>query len=197
MDEPASLDRILDSARRAQQAIGSIELARIEAHDPDELRKLDVTLAVLDELVASMNAESEDATVTSSADTRAPDGKASEAGERDAAIVDGALRRRAGISQRLGHIFMPGRADPFVAVADLPHREGLPTFEKCVAPDDSPINGAHGIFVTNSSVFTAVLPRPFASNGWQVLHVVRCDNPRTIIQAVMNLLTKPGSDTIR
>ena len=108
-----------------------------------------------------------------------------------------ASRQQPGYNQRIGRVFVTDHPEALVPIDKIPHRDGLPVFEKCLAPDDSPIHGAHGIFVTSTTVFTAVLPQPFSSNGWQVLNIVHCDDQKMIIETVMQLLRRPGAGTPR
>ena len=170
MDEKTSLDDVMARARHVQNAIRGLSLERIEAHDPQALRKLDQALVVLDRLVEP--AEPAEPAPTSTTISPQPD--------------DNPPQR--GLGHRLGRVFMPGGVEPMVRLTDMPHRDGLPAFEKCVAPNGSPIDGAHGIFVTSTTVFSAVLPQPYASSGWQVLKMVRCENQKAVIETVMAML---------
>ena len=94
-------------------------------------------------------------------------------------------------TRRLRRVFVTGAGQGMVPLLDVPHRHGLPGFDNCLAPDDSPVDGAFGIFVSQSAVFAAALRRPFADNEWQVIETIHCRQQRDIVDAVADLMRRP------
>jgi hypothetical protein len=66
--------------------------------------------------------------------------------------------RNAGFTDRLGHIYNSESPLRIVPIDDLPHRSGLPRFLYVVSPDFAPVAGFHGIFITPTEVYAAILP---------------------------------------
>ena len=95
-------------------------------------------------------------------------------------------------TRRLRRVFVTGAGQGMVPLQEMPHRHGLPSFDNCLAPDDSPVNGAFGIFVSQSAVFAAVLRRPFVDNEWQVIESIHCRQQRDIVDAVADLMRRPS-----
>jgi len=64
---------------------------------------------------------------------------------------------------------MQGQENPLTVIDLIPHRDGLPAFEVCLAPDHSPAEGAHGIFISERGVFSALIPEPVTRHKWRIL----------------------------
>lgn len=94
-------------------------------------------------------------------------------------------------TRRLRRVFVTGRGQGMVPIANLPHRDGLPAFDNCLAPDDSPVDGAYGVFVAPQSVFTAILRHPMESRRWQVIETIHCTKQKEVVDAVAHLLRRP------
>jgi len=75
----------------------------------------------------------------------------------------------AGLADRLGRVFMHGDTNEMIVIDLIPHRDGLPEFEVCLAPDHSPAEGAHGIFISERGVFAALIPEPVTRHKWRIL----------------------------
>ncbi len=95
-------------------------------------------------------------------------------------------------TRRLRRVFVTGAGQGMVPLQEMPHRNGLPSFDNCLSPDDSPIDGAFGFFVSQSTVFAAVLRRPFMDNQWQVIETIHCQQQRDIVDAVADLMRRPN-----
>ncbi len=98
----------------------------------------------------------------------------------------------AGLAQHLGHVYIPKRKPPLQPLKTVPDITGLPMFQACIAPSWSPIDGAHGIFITGSSIITAVYPLPFENNRWHVRESHSYDSREEMIQIVQDLMTRKG-----
>jgi hypothetical protein len=94
-------------------------------------------------------------------------------------------------TRRIGRVFATGAGMGMVPIGKLPHRDGLPAFDNCLAPDDTPVDGAYGVFVSSTAVFAAVLRRPFDSHRWKVIETIDCKQQREIVDAVAHLLRRP------
>ena len=94
-------------------------------------------------------------------------------------------------TRRIGRVFSTGAGMGMVPIGKLPHRDGLPAFDNCLAPDDTPVDGAYGVFVSSTAVFAAVLRRPFESHRWKVIETIDCKQQREIVDAVAHLLRRP------
>ncbi len=95
-------------------------------------------------------------------------------------------------TRRLRRVFVTGAGQGMVPLLEMPHRNGLPSFDNCLSPDDSPVDGAFGIFVSHAAVFAAVLRRPFMDNAWQVIETIHCRQQRDIVDAVADLMRRPN-----
>lgn len=99
-------------------------------------------------------------------------------------------------TRRIGRVFSTGAGMGMVPIGKLPHRDGLPPFDNCLAPDDTPVDGAYGVFVSTGAVFAAVLKRPFDGHRWQVIERIECKQQREIVDAVAHLLRRPTMNII-
>ncbi len=99
-------------------------------------------------------------------------------------------------TRRIGRVFSTGSGMGMVPIGKMPHREGLPAFDNCLAPDDTPVDGAYGVFVSTTYVFAAVLRRPFESHRWKVIETINCRQQREIVDAVAHLLRRPTMNII-
>lgn len=99
-------------------------------------------------------------------------------------------------TRRIGRVFCTGAGMGMVPIGKLPHRDGLPAFDNCLAPDDTPVDGAYGVFVSATAVFAAVLKRPFDGHRWQVIERIECKQQREIVDAVAHLLRRPTMNII-
>jgi len=64
---------------------------------------------------------------------------------------------------------MQGQDNPLTIIGLIPHRDGLPAFVVCLAPDHSPAEGEHGIFISERGVFSAPIPEPVTRHKWRIL----------------------------
>jgi hypothetical protein len=102
------------------------------------------------------------------------------------------LRRRqmvealtqAGLGDRLGKIYsthVERRIQPF---REVPHKMGLPMFDMVIAPDFSPEDGLHAIFVAPQEILSCLLPGADSTRPWQVRQRVRYSSAEELVDLV-------------
>lgn len=94
---------------------------------------------------------------------------------------------QAGLGNRLGKIYSPLDDRRLLAFREVPHQAGLPKFDMVVAPDYSPINGLHGIFIGAQEVMSCVLASPPEAHQWQVRERHRFANNLQVVDLVSML----------
>ena len=156
-----SVEEWIARARRARELVNRVDFQDVAGHDPQAIEKLVKVTDALNELSEGRNVE------------YVPGVDEDEAPEVD----EQQLRRsqlmtalaEAGLAERLGRVYMSGSDTPMTVIDLIPHRDGLPAFEVCLAPDHSPAEGAHGIFVSERGVFSALIPEPVTKHKWRIL----------------------------
>lgn len=185
MDEDSpkgSIQDWIDRARRAHDLVERVDFRGIAEHDPQAIEKLKKVGNALNEL-----SEGRDVQYLAGVD------------EDDAPTLnENQIRRsdlmtvlsQAGLSDRLGRVFVDG-PNPGVSALDLiPHREGLPEFDVCLAADHSPAEGAHGIFISQLGVFSALIPEPATRHRWRILRSRPFDDHREMLEIVRRFIAK-------
>jgi hypothetical protein len=97
-----------------------------------------------------------------------------------------------GLAQRLGHVFIAKRKPSLQPLKVVPDVTGLPSFQACIAPSWSPVDGAHGIFITARAIITAVYPLPFETNRWQVRESHTYESREEMIEVIQTLMAHKG-----
>ena len=174
----------IDRAKRAQDLVGRVDLERVVAHDRDAVNKLDKVANALDDLSQGQNVEY----VPGVDDDEAP--TLDERHIRRSELME--LLDKAGFGERLGRVFMSGSEDPIRLLELIPHNEGLPEFDVCVAPDYTPADGAQGIFVSERGVFAALIPEPVTRHKWRILRSRPFDDHQEMLDTVSRFVAKPA-----
>ncbi len=163
MDEqnPDSVQDWIERARRAHALVDRVDLDGVADHDPEALERLSKVTDALEDLSEGKNVEylpgvDED-------EAPAMDEEQMRRSQLMAALDE------AGLGERLGRVYVTDDGDPLKLLDLIPHRDGLPTFDVCVAPDHSPAEGAHGIFISERGVFSALIPEPVTKHKWRIL----------------------------
>jgi hypothetical protein len=180
-----SLAELLEIAKRAQDIIARLDLEAVSKHDPAEVSKLK---RIADAVTALDNGEQvdfvpgvdEDETVMPVIDP---------AKARASALL--ALLERQGYSERLGRVFVAGIAEPLKPLAYVPHLDGLPEFDMCVAPEWSPVDGAHAVLVSERGVFAALVPTPVDENRWRIMRSAPYESESEMLTVLRRYLEKP------
>ena len=180
----ASVQASIDRARRAQQLVGQVDFERIVEHDPAEFEKLSKVNRALD--------------VLSKEDDK-PDSDRITA-EEEVPILDEHQKQRselmnvlvaAGFGDRLGRIYMANFDDPIRPLDLIPHNEGLPSYDVCVAPEHSPPDGAQGIFISEQGIFVAFIPEPATRHKWRILRSRPFEDHAELLTTVRRFAAAP------
>lgn len=185
MEDESSEDSIrewIDRARRAHELVERVDLRGVAAHDPQAVEKLKKVGSALDELSEGRNVRYLDGVDEDEAPTLDEDRL------RRSELMS--LLAQSGLSDRLGRVFMEGAGNGTVALDIVPHRDGLPEFDVCLAPDHSPADGAHGIFVSQLGVFSALIPDPPTRHRWRILRSRPFDDQREMLDIIRRFMTR-------
>lgn len=174
----------IDRAKRAQDLVGRVDLERVVAHDQEAVSKLDKVANALDDLSQGQNVEY----VPGVDDDEAP--TLDERHIRRSELME--LLDKAGFGERLGRVFMSGSDDPIRLLELIPHNEGLPDYDVCVAPDYTPADGAQGIFISERGVFAALIPEPVTRHKWRILRSRPFDDHKEMLDTVGKFVAKPS-----
>ncbi|MEZ5549491.1 MAG: hypothetical protein R3E82_01240 [Pseudomonadales bacterium] len=170
----------IDRARRAHDLVERVDLRGVAAHDPQAVEKLKKVGSALDELSAGRDVQYIDGVDEDEAPTLDE-----EQMRRSELMI---VLSQAGLSDRLGRVYVEGTTNGTVALDIVPHREGLPEFDVCVAPDHSPADGAHGIFVSQLGVFSALIPAPPTRHRWRILRSRPFDDQREMLDIIRHFM---------
>jgi hypothetical protein len=183
MDEQKPEDSVEDWISRAQRAralVGRVDLDGIADHDPQAIEKLIKVTDALGELSEGRNVDY----IPGVDEDEAPEMDADQLRRSQLMVV----LAEAGLSERLGRIYMQGDDTPIKVIDLIPHRDGLPAFDVCLAPDHSPTEGAHGIFVSERGVFAAVVPEPVTRHKWRILRSRPFDDFHEMLATVQKFM---------
>ena len=180
-DQPKepSIKDLMDQARRAHEIVQAVDFEKLAAHDPDEAAKLKGVTEALDRLSNGEmveHVEGVDEVVEVSTEL-----------EQRMRLME--VFTTAGLGDRLSQVRLhDGTASASRPLDLIPHREGLPAFDVCLAPDDAPAEGAHGIFVSGDTVFSAHVPEPVIRHHWHVLGSQPYEDDTTLVAIVQQYL---------
>ena len=181
-----SLADLLRQAKRAQEIIGAVDFSKIAAHDSDEVGKLSGITEALERL-----SEGEVVDRVDGVD------EVHNTDPRQAWVSDLMnLLDEAGHSDRIGRVFAitsgddRGRMKPLDMV---PHREGIPLHDLCLAPNYAPSEGAHALFISATGVFSAHAAQPFNRHKWKILRSQRYDSEIELLAIIGRYLNPPES----
>ena len=182
--EDDSVQDWIDRAKRAHDLVERVDLDRVTAHDPDEVNKLDKVTSALDDLSRGQNVEY----VPGVDEDEAP--TLDESQIRRSQLME--LLDGEGYGDRVGRVFMANTDDPVRPLDLIPHQEGLPEFDVCIAPEHTPAEGAHGIFVSERGVFAALIPEPVTRHKWRILRSRPFDDEQEMLETVRRFVAKPS-----
>src|SRR4051812_21637733 len=149
-----SLSELIEIAKRAQAILGHLDLEAIASHDPDAVAKL---ASVANAMQALDNGE--DVAFIPGIDENVEGPPVLDPRQvRRSELME--LLDTAGYADRLGRVYVEPRDPPLKPLEFVAHQDGLPLFDICLAPDYSPGDGAHGIFISNRGVFSVMVPKP-------------------------------------
>ena len=185
MEEKPSEDSVrdwMDRARRAHDLLDRLNLDGVADHDPEAIEKLSKVTIALEQLSEGRNVEY----VPGVDENEAP--TLDEHQIRRSELL--AVLSKAGLGDRLGRVFLHGAVEPTTALDLIPHRDGLPDFDVCIAPDHTPAEGAQGIFVSQRGVFAALIPEPVTRHKWRILRSRPFDDHGEMLETVKRFMCK-------
>jgi hypothetical protein len=182
-----SLNELIEIAKRAQSILGHLDLEAIASHDPDAVAKLASVANAIQALddgeeVGFIPGIDENVEGPPVLDPRQV---------RRSELME--LLDKAGYSNRLGRIYVEPSDTPEKPLEFVAHQDGLPLFDICLAPDYSPADGAHGIFISNRGVFSVMVPKPIVENRWRVLRSVPYESEAELIDTVRRYIARPAA----
>lgn len=181
-----SLDELLEVAKRAQSIIAHLDLDAIARHDPGEVEKLS---RVADAMSALEQGEQVDYVPGVDDDDAAGPPVLDPHQVRRSELL--ALFDEAGLSERTGRVFVSDTDTASKPLEAIPHQDGIPRFDVCLAPDYAPTHGAHGIFVSERGVFSVMVVAPVMENRWRILRSMPYDSEDEMIDIVNRYVVRP------
>ncbi|MEZ5559883.1 MAG: hypothetical protein R3E86_15230 [Pseudomonadales bacterium] len=169
-------------AKRAHELVGKVDLGKIASHDADELRKLSAVTGALESLSAG-----DDVEFLAGVD------------EDEITELDPLQMRRAnllavldaaGFGDRLGRVYAVGEDASLRPLDLIPHQQGLPEFDLCIAPEHAPAGSAQGIFVSERGVFIAMIPEPVTRHKWRIVRSRPYDDEQEMLATIRRFMTR-------
>jgi hypothetical protein len=183
-----SLNELVEIAKRAQSILGHLDLEAIANHDPEAVAKLASVadaIAALDEGEDVAFVPGVDEEVASSPPVLDP------RQVRRSELME--LLDKAGYANRIGRVYVEPADPPEKPLEVVAHQDGLPLFDICLAPDYSPADGAHGIFISSRGVFSVMVPKPIVENRWRVLRSVPYESETELLDTVRRYIARPAA----
>lgn len=179
-----SLADLIRQAQRTHEIIEAVNFDKLRAHDAEEVAKLDGVHEALSKLSEGEQVQRVDGV--------------DEVDNLDPAF---AIRNELmlllddqGLGERLSRIYtlgLRGSQPGSKPLEIVPHREGLPAFDVVIAPNYAPADGAHGIFVSYSGVFSAHVAEPITRHHWKILRSQPYDDNDELVSIVKRYLNPP------
>ena len=185
MDEDDANDSVQDwihRARRAHDLVDRVDLDGVAANDLQAVEKLKKVASALDDLSRGKDVDY----VAGVDEDEAPELDADQL--RRSELM--AVLTEAGLAERIGRVFVHGADEPLSALDLIPHRDGLPAFDVCIAPDHTPAEGAQGIFISERGVFAALIPEPVTRHKWRILRSRPFDDHAEMLATVRRFMSK-------
>ena len=174
--EQESLQTLMDRAKRAHELVDAVDLTKVARHDKEETSKLDTVQGALEALSSGRDVghvEGVDEIQIESDPTAVEKSKIIQVIEQGGWVNDiGRLLYRDGnvLEQR-----------PLDLV---PHREGLPAYDVCLAASDAPGDGSFGIFVSSRGLFAASIAEPVNKHHWRIARSTSYDNDTELLASI-------------
>jgi hypothetical protein len=155
-----TLDAWIDRAKRAHELVDAVDLQKVAEHDAVELNKLSTVTAALNDLSKGKEIDH-----VEGVDDVMPEINAEQMRKTKLfSEIAGA-----GWVDRMGRILSVDARHAVVKPLELiPHQEGLPDFDICIAPEQRVSYGNYGIFVSEHGVFAASIAEPVNKHHWRI-----------------------------
>ncbi|NOX51200.1 MAG: hypothetical protein GXP16_11810 [Gammaproteobacteria bacterium] len=175
-DSAESLQDWIERAKRAHQLVDAVDLSKVAAHDKTEREKLDTISHALEHLDAGRPVEH-----VEGVDDVVPQIDATRA--RKTELLN--TLANAGWGENIGRVLHIEEAGQSLQPLELiPHNEGLPDYDICIAPQTAAGAGNFGIFVSPSGVFAASIHDPTSKHHWRIARSRPYDNEDELQQCV-------------
>lgn len=171
-----SLGDWIDRAKRAHELVDAVDLKKVAAHDPLEVSKLESVRTALKDLEEGKAIER-----VEGVDEVDPD-----VGEEQARVTKlfGDVAG-AGWTDRMGRVlFVNGENSTAKPLELISHRQGLPDFDICIAPEHRYSDGNFGIFVSAQGVFAASINEPVSKHHWRIDRSRPYDNQTELVRSI-------------
>lgn len=158
--DESSLSDWINRAKRARQLVEAVDLKKVFEHDETEVAKVASVSSALYEL-----GQGHDLGHVEGVDEVIPD--IDENILRRSALVE--ALSTAGFADRIGRVRSVQAEQSVLRPLDLiPHHEGLPDFDLCIAPETAPQSGHFGLFITSNGLFSASIAEPPNKHHWHI-----------------------------
>lgn len=155
-----SLSDWINRAKRARQLVDAVDLQKVFEHDETEVAKVASVSSALYEL-----GQGHDLGHVEGVDEVVPN--IDEHILRRSALVE--ALSAAGFADRIGRVRTAQGGQSVLRPLDLiPHHEGLPDFDLCIAPEIAPQSGHSGLFITSNGLFAASIADPPNTHHWHI-----------------------------
>jgi len=182
-----SLNELIEIAKRAQSILGHLDLEAIASHDPEAVAKL----ASVANAIQALD-DGEDVAFVPGIDENIEGPPVLDPRQVHKSELMVVLDK-AGYAARLGRVYVEPSNPPEKPLDFVAHQDGLPLFDVCLAPDYSPADGAHGIFISNRGVFSVMVPKPIVENRWRVLRSVPYENETEMLDTIRRYIARPAA----
>ncbi|MEM7098000.1 MAG: hypothetical protein AAF541_07050 [Pseudomonadota bacterium] len=170
------LNAWIERAKRAHELVEAVDLDKVVAHEAIELEKLQAVNNALEDL-----AQGGEVGLVEGVDEVVHD--LSPADQERAQLME--LLTEAGWGSRLARtLWIKGEETEMRAMELIPHREGLPNFETCVAPEQAVGNGYFALFISHHGIFGASIAEPPSKHHWHIARSRPYETPEELLSCI-------------
>ncbi len=181
-DNEPTLGDLLDSARRAHELVDALDLKKVSAHDQEEIQKLKAVSAAMEDLAQGKRVEHVDGV-----DDVVP--ALNEAQKRRSELLQ--ILTQAGWSDNIGRILTNNEEGSTTRPMEIiPHQEGLPQFDVCLAPLHAKGLGNFAVCVSAAAVFATSLREPPEKHLWRTLSSGPYEGTDELLQLIDNFTSR-------
>lgn len=179
------IDELYEEADRVIRLCESLDFDGIVKHRPQAVSALQNVVRVLKLELPNIRTDEDLGNYAAAAPKPKP-----VATEDDKAQLQARRRQmveamtQAGLGDRLGKIYSTRAEKRIQPFREVPHKMGLPTFDMVVAPDFSPEDGLHAIFIAGHEILSCILAGADSTRPWQVRQKVRYANAEELVDIV-------------
>ena len=168
----ATIKELMARAKRAHELVDAVDLKKLARHDREETAKLATVTTALHEL-----SQGHDVGHVEGVDEVHAEEDPEHAHRTEIAMVID----EAGWSDDIGRLLHRVGDEVAHRPLDLiPHKEGLPSFDVCLAPAVVTGDGNYGIFVSSKGIFAAAINDPAGKHHWRIIRSTSYDNPQEL-----------------